>query len=78
MEYLLEDKQRVVNFLTAGTQEDKQRFIDLLNAKIDREYKEGSEKSVTSSVTSASDSSQTDYRPLPSRSRDKLLPHTPN
>ena len=38
IEYLLEDKQRVVNFLTAGTQEDKQRFIDLLNAKIDREW----------------------------------------
>ena len=38
MEYLLEDKQRVVNFLTAGTQEDKQRFIDLLNAKIDQEW----------------------------------------
>ena len=30
IEYLLEDNQRVVNFLTAGTQEDKQRFIDLL------------------------------------------------
>ena len=27
IEYLLEDNQRVVNFLTAGTQEDKQRFI---------------------------------------------------
>jgi hypothetical protein len=39
IEYLLEDNQRVVNFLTAGTQEDKQRFIDLLNAKIDREWK---------------------------------------
>ena len=38
IEYLLEDNQRVVNFLTAGTQEDKQRFIDLLNAKIDREW----------------------------------------
>jgi hypothetical protein len=30
------DKQRVVKFLAAGTQEDKQRFIDLLHAKIDR------------------------------------------
>ena len=30
MEYLLGDNQRVVNFLAAGTQEDKQRFIDLL------------------------------------------------
>ena len=29
IEYLLEDNQRAVNFLTAGTQEDKQRFIDL-------------------------------------------------
>ena len=38
IEYLLEDNQRVVNFLTAGTQEDKQRFIDLLRAKIDREW----------------------------------------
>ena len=40
IEYLLEDNQRVVNFLTAGTQEDKQRFIDLLHAKIDREWEE--------------------------------------
>ena len=39
IEYLLANNQRVVNFLTAGTQEDKQRFIDLLNAKIDREWK---------------------------------------
>ena len=39
LSYLLEDNQRAVNFLTAGTQEDKQRFIDLLNAKIDREWK---------------------------------------
>ena len=39
IEYLLEDNQRAVNFLTAGTQEDKQRFIDLLLAKIDREWK---------------------------------------
>ena len=38
IEYLLQDHQRVVNFLTAGTQGDKQRFIDLLNAKIDREW----------------------------------------
>ena len=38
IEYLLANNQRVVNFLTAGTQEDKQRFIDLLNAKIDREW----------------------------------------
>ena len=38
IEYLLEDKQRVVNFLMTGTQEDKQRFIDLLNAKIDQEW----------------------------------------
>ena len=30
IEYLLEDNQRVVNFLTAGTQEDKQRFIDFV------------------------------------------------
>ena len=40
IEYLLEDNQRIVNFLTAGTQEDKQRFIDLLRAKIDREREE--------------------------------------
>ena len=38
IEYLLEDNQRAVNFLTAGTQEDKQRFIDLLRAKLDREW----------------------------------------
>ena len=38
IEYLLEDNQRVVNFLAAGTQEDKQRFIDLLHARIDREW----------------------------------------
>ena len=38
LEYLLEDNQRLVNFLTAGTQEDKQRFIGLLHAKIDREW----------------------------------------
>ena len=40
IEYLLEDNQRVANFLTAGTQEDKQKFIDLLHAKIDREWEE--------------------------------------
>ena len=38
IEYLLEDNQRAVNFLTARTQEDKQRFIDLLHARIDREW----------------------------------------
>ena len=38
IEYLLKDNQRVVNFLAAGTQEDEQRFIDLLHAKIDREW----------------------------------------
>ena len=38
IEYLLEDNQRVVNFLAAGTQEDKQRFIDLLHTRIDREW----------------------------------------
>ena len=32
IEHLLADNaQRAVNFLTAGTQEDKQRFIDLWN-----------------------------------------------
>jgi hypothetical protein len=36
IEYLLEDNQKLVNFF-AGTQEDNQRFIDLLHAKIDRE-----------------------------------------
>ena len=40
IEYLLADNaQKAVKFFTEGTQEDKQRFIDLLNAKIDREYK---------------------------------------
>ena len=38
IEYLLEDNHRVVNFLATGTQEDKQRFIDLLHARIDREW----------------------------------------
>ena len=39
IEHLLADNaQRAVNFLTAGTQEDKQRFIDLLRAKLDREW----------------------------------------
>ena len=37
IEYLLKDNQRVVNFLAAGTQEDEQRFIDLLHTRIDRE-----------------------------------------
>ena len=37
IEYLLANNQRVVNFLTEGTQEGKQRFIDLLHGKIDRE-----------------------------------------
>ena len=39
MEYLLGDNQGVVNFLAAGTQEDKQRCIDLFHTKIDREWK---------------------------------------
>jgi hypothetical protein len=38
IEYLLEDNQRAVKFLTAWTQYDKQRFIDLLCAKLDREW----------------------------------------
>ena len=39
IEYLLADNaQRAVKFLTEGTQEDKQRFIDLLRAKLDREW----------------------------------------
>ena len=38
IEYLLEDNQRAVNFLTTGTQEDKQRFVNLLHAKLDREW----------------------------------------
>ena len=38
MEYLLKDNQRVVDFLEAGTQEDTQRFIGLLEAKIDQEW----------------------------------------
>ena len=41
IEYLLADNaQKAVKFLTEGTQEDRQRFIDLLNAKIDREWEE--------------------------------------
>jgi hypothetical protein len=36
IEYLLEDNQRAVNFLTTGTQEDKQRFDNLLHAKLDQ------------------------------------------
>ena len=38
MEYLLEDNQRVVDILEAGTQKDKQKFIGLLEAKIDKEW----------------------------------------
>jgi hypothetical protein len=38
VEYLLQDNQRVVDFLEAGTQEDTQRFIGLLEAKIDQEW----------------------------------------
>ena len=73
IEYLLEDNQRVVNFLTAGTQEDKQRFIDLLNAKIDQEWE--ARKAVSQARRTTS---QTDYRSLRSRSRDRPFPHTPN
>jgi hypothetical protein len=29
---------RVVNFIADGTQKDKQRFIDLLHAKMDQEW----------------------------------------
>ena len=54
-EYLLGDNQRVVDFLEAGTQEDKQRFIDLLHAKIDREWE------ARKAVSQAPDSSQTGY-----------------
>jgi hypothetical protein len=72
LEYLLEDNQRVVNFLTVGTQEDKQRFMDLLNE--DRPRMGGSERS----VTSAPDSSQTEYICLRSGPRDRPFPHTPN
>ena len=39
MEYLPENNQRVVDFLEAGTQEDTQRFIGLLEAMIDQEWK---------------------------------------
>ena len=35
---IADNAQRAVNFLTARTQEDKQRFIDLLRAKLDREW----------------------------------------
>ena len=38
IEYLLEVNHRAVNFLTTGTQEDKQRFVNLLHAKLDREW----------------------------------------
>ena len=72
IEHLLANNQRVVNFLTAGTQEDKQRFMDLLNE--DRPRMGGSERS----VTSAPDSSQTEYICLRSGPRDRTFPHTPN
>jgi hypothetical protein len=38
MEYLPEDNQRVMDFVVAGTQEDTQRFIGLLEAKINQEW----------------------------------------
>ena len=38
MEYLLEDNQRLMDFLEARTHEDTQRFIGLLEAKIDQEW----------------------------------------
>jgi hypothetical protein len=38
IEYLLGNNQRVVNFLKTGKQEDKQRFVNLLHAKLDREW----------------------------------------
>ena len=41
MEYLLEDNKRAVNFLEAGTHENTQRSIGLLEAKIDQEWKPG-------------------------------------
>ena len=74
IEYLLEDNQRVVNFLTAGTQEDKQRFIDLLRAKLDREWKERKAEAAAAGKTPCT--SQTGYICLRSGSRDRLFPHT--
>ena len=38
IDYLLEDNQRAIKFLTTGTQRDKQRFTDLLHARMDREW----------------------------------------
>ena len=38
MEYLLEDTQRLMYFLEARTHEDTQRFVDLLETKIDKEW----------------------------------------
>jgi hypothetical protein len=38
IDYLLEDNQRAINFLATGTQKDKQRFTDLLHARMDREW----------------------------------------
>ena len=56
MEYLLEDNQRVVNFLAAGTQEDTQRYFWPAGGK-DRPGMGGSE----SCVTKAKNTSQTGY-----------------
>jgi hypothetical protein len=38
VEYLLQDNQRVVDFLEARTQEDTQTFISLLEARLDQEW----------------------------------------
>ena len=38
MDHLLEDHQRAINFLTTGTQTEKQRFVDLLIARRDQEW----------------------------------------
>ena len=51
IEYLLEVNHRAVNFLTTGTQEDKQRFVNLLHAKLDREWEARKAASPDSSQT---------------------------
>jgi hypothetical protein len=47
MEYLLQDNRRVVDFLEAGTHVDTQRFIGLLEAKIDQEWEAWKATAVT-------------------------------
>ena len=55
IDYLFEDNQRAIDLLTSGTQRDKQRFTDLLHARMDREWK------AQKAASHAPDSSQTKY-----------------